>query len=158
RVGALVLFGALARKQALLDHAACHLGQGRTVDAGHLDERGLAHALIVLERCENGELLRGEIARARLLRVEVSVILLAAPDEMRRCLCEIEPSVRSALNFHETPPVSPQRRPAFNSPASLPQDPRDAGRSLRFTHAARKADNRRARAPEQLFSISRACK
>ena len=43
---------------------ARHLGESRTIDAGHLHERGLADAFVMLETGEHGELLRRKFARA----------------------------------------------------------------------------------------------
>ena len=98
-IGAGIFFRALARQQAALQHAAHHFGQGRTVDIGHLDQRGLAYAVIMLKRRQNHELLTRQVAAIGLARIEVAEQLLATPHQIGRCIFKLKAAVRLALHL-----------------------------------------------------------
>ncbi|MGA9794965.1 MAG: hypothetical protein WBQ17_05445 [Rhizomicrobium sp.] len=83
-VGALIVLGALTHYQASVAHALDHFRQRRAIDAGDLDEFGLARAVMMFECGEQRELLLGQIARAGFALKKIAVILIAATQEMGR--------------------------------------------------------------------------
>ena len=60
RIRAGILLGAPALQQSLFLQAAHDVGQRRTVDAGAVDDAGLAEAFVLRNRREDGELARSK--------------------------------------------------------------------------------------------------
>ena len=104
-IGALVFFGALAAEQALLQHPAHHFGQRRTVNAGDLNQGGLAGAVILLQRAQQRELLLGQFLAAGFARIQVAIELLAAADQVRGRFGKVKAIPRTAPPLDHAMPL-----------------------------------------------------
>lgn len=83
-IGASVLFRPPTLQQSLLQHAPDDIGKRAAVDAGPLDEAGLADALVLGNRQQNSILARRQIAAPDLGMKNISGALARAVKHMQR--------------------------------------------------------------------------
>ena len=83
-IGARVFLGAAALQEAFPLHAPHDVGERRAVDAGAVDQPGLAQPLVVGHRDEHGQLTRGQVAVLHLRMENVSSALPSPVQQMDR--------------------------------------------------------------------------
>ena len=84
RIGACILLGAAALQQTLLDHPADDVGERRAIDAGALDQIGLAEAFVLRNRQQHRELARRQPAVGHLALEYVARALAGSMQQMDR--------------------------------------------------------------------------